>query len=99
MQTLNFSFYQRSVGMTGLVTIQLDLSAEGGNNLTSLFERVVAAHNVPPVRCAFSTMDSAVLGLGLLGCGCCTVCVFRQEFTLEDAIGSHACSLEALACV
>jgi hypothetical protein len=22
--------------------------------------------------------------------------VFRQEFTLEDAIGSHACSLEAL---
>jgi hypothetical protein len=28
-----------------------------------------------------------------------TVRVFRQEFTLEDAIGSHACSLEALACV
>jgi hypothetical protein len=27
---------------------------------------------------------------------CCTVCVFRQKFTLEDAIGSHACSLEAL---
>jgi hypothetical protein len=25
----------------------------------------------------------------LLGC---TVRVFRQEFTLEDAIGSHACS-------
>jgi C-terminal processing protease CtpA/Prc len=24
-----------------------------------------------------------------------TVRVFRQEFTLEDAIGSHACSLEA----
>jgi hypothetical protein len=24
---------------------------------------------------------------------------FRQKFTLEDAIGSHACSLEALACV
>jgi hypothetical protein len=22
---------------------------------------------------------------------------FRQNFTLEDAIGSHACSLEALA--
>jgi hypothetical protein len=25
--------------------------------------------------------------------------VFGQKFTLEDAIGSHACSLEALACV
>jgi hypothetical protein len=24
-----------------------------------------------------------------------TVRVFRQKFTLEDAIGSHACSLEA----
>jgi hypothetical protein len=24
---------------------------------------------------------------------------FRQKFTLEDAIGSHACSLEALVCV
>jgi hypothetical protein len=22
------------------------------------------------------------------------VCVFRQKFTLEDAIGSHACSLQ-----
>jgi hypothetical protein len=28
-----------------------------------------------------------------------TVRVFRQKFTLEDAIGSHACSLEAVACV
>jgi hypothetical protein len=26
-----------------------------------------------PVRCAFSTMDSAVLGLASLGCGCCAV--------------------------
>jgi hypothetical protein len=25
----------------------------------------------------------------------CTVRVFRQKFTLEDAIGSHACSLQA----
>jgi hypothetical protein len=24
----------------------------------------------------------------------CTVLGFRQEFTLEDAIGSHGCSLE-----
>jgi hypothetical protein len=29
--------------------------------------------------------------LGHLG----TVCVFEQDFALEDAIGSHACSLEA----
>jgi hypothetical protein len=29
----------------------------------------------------------------------CPVRVFRQKFTLEDAIGSHACSLEALTCV
>jgi acyl-CoA hydrolase len=29
----------------------------------------------------------------------CTVRVFRQKSSLEDAIGSHACSLEALACV
>jgi hypothetical protein len=28
-----------------------------------------------------------------------TVRVVRQKSTLEDAIGSHACSLEALACV
>jgi hypothetical protein len=28
-----------------------------------------------------------------------TVHVFRQDFALEDAIGSHACSLEALTCV
>jgi hypothetical protein len=28
-----------------------------------------------------------------------TLRVFRQNFALEDAIGSHACSLEALACV
>jgi hypothetical protein len=25
--------------------------------------------------------------------------VFRQNFALDDAIGSHACSLEALPCV
>jgi hypothetical protein len=51
------------------------------------------------VRCALLTIDSAALGLGPSGCGCCTVRVFRQKFTLEDAVGSHACSLEALPCV
>jgi hypothetical protein len=35
------------------------------------------------------TLDSAVLGLGLSGCDCCTVRVFRLKFTLEDATGSH----------
>ena len=28
-----------------------------------------------------------------------TVLVFRLDFALEDVIGSHACSLKALACV
>jgi hypothetical protein len=28
-----------------------------------------------------------------------TVRVFRQKFTLDDAIGSHACSLQAIRCV
>jgi hypothetical protein len=28
-----------------------------------------------------------------------TVRDFRQQFTLEDTIGSHVCSLEALTCV
>jgi hypothetical protein len=41
------------------------------------------------------TLNSAVLGLGLSCCGCCTVRVFRQNLALEDAIGSHACSLQA----
>jgi hypothetical protein len=31
--------------------------------------------------------------------GQCTVRVFRQDHALDDAIGSHACSIEALACV
>jgi hypothetical protein len=35
----------------------------------------------------------------LLTLGGGTVRVFRQTFTLEDAIGSHACSLEASRCV
>jgi hypothetical protein len=42
------------------------------------------------VRCAFSTMDSAALGLASSGCDCCTVRVFRLGFTLEDAIEFHA---------
>jgi hypothetical protein len=53
------------------------------------------------VGCAFFTLDSAVLGFGLesSGCDCCMVRVFQLKFTIEDVIGSHACSLEALACV
>jgi hypothetical protein len=41
------------------------------------------------VRCAFSTMDSAVLGIASLGCGCCTVRVFRQKLERENAIEFH----------
>jgi hypothetical protein len=40
-------------------------------------------------------MDSAVVGLGLLGCGCCMELVFRGGFAFEDAIGFQACSHEA----
>jgi hypothetical protein len=42
------------------------------------------------------TMDSAVLGLGSSGLRVLVRCAFsQQKFTLEDAIGSHASSLEA----
>jgi hypothetical protein len=37
--------------------------------------------------------------LYLGGHGIGTVRILRQDFALEDAIGSHACSLEALPCV
>jgi hypothetical protein len=40
----------------------------------------------------FSTMDSAVLGLGTSGCVCCVVLFFLQILLLEDAIGSPACT-------
>jgi hypothetical protein len=48
-------------------------------------------------RVRVSSMDSAVLGLAALGCGCCTV---RSVFALEDAIEFHAFAppLEALPC-
>ena len=44
------------------------------------------------------TLDSAVLGLDLVA-QTGTVRIFRRKFALEDAIGSHTCSLEARACV
>jgi hypothetical protein len=59
------------------------------------FTMVWFGHSMWLVRCAFFTMDSVVLGLAALGCGCCTVRVFRHKFALENAIGSPACSLEA----
>jgi hypothetical protein len=41
-------------------------------------------------------MDSAVLGLMLVEVRLrSTVPVFRRKFTLQDAIGSHACSRQA----
>jgi hypothetical protein len=40
----------------------------------------------------FASFETRFVGSG-------TVPFFGQKFTLEDAIGSHACSLEALACV
>jgi hypothetical protein len=50
--------------------------------------------NITFAGCGFSHLGG-VYALGADG----TVRVFRQKFTLEDAIGSHAYSLEALACV
>jgi hypothetical protein len=46
-------------------------------------------------------MDAVVLGLAspLMVDVEGTVLGFEQKFTLEDAIGSHACSLDALPCV
>jgi hypothetical protein len=40
------------------------------------------------VRCAFFTMDPAVLGLGS-GAARCTERVFRQKGTPKDTIGTH----------
>jgi len=42
-----------------------------------------------------STIESS--GYGVISPVRCSV--FRQDFALEDVIGSHACSLEALTCV
>jgi hypothetical protein len=41
-------------------------------------ENAMFNKRVGAVRCAVYTMDSALLGLGFLGCGCCTVRVFGQ---------------------
>jgi hypothetical protein len=74
-------------------TLVIQLRAGGGGG--------TAHESVQLVRCAFFTMDSAVLGVGPSGCSCCTVRVSRLKFTLEDAIEFHAFAppLEALACV
>jgi hypothetical protein len=60
--------------------------------------RVIQCHASRAVLLSLTgpTMNSATL-LQARGTG--TVRVFRQTFLLEDAIDSHACSLEALACV
>jgi hypothetical protein len=42
---------------------------------------------------------AAAAAAGMLCDGIGAVRVFRQDFALGDAIGSHACSLEALPCV
>jgi hypothetical protein len=61
------------------------------------------------VRCAFLAMDSAVLGLARVGCGCCTVRVFRPGVALSKVPLSytpllrvkllHACGPMAIACL
>jgi hypothetical protein len=49
-------------------------------------------HSVPNLKDVTRLSEDAAVEL-LRGAG--TVRVSRQKFTLEDAIGSHACSLEA----
>jgi hypothetical protein len=51
------------------------------------------------VRCPSFHRGFCRVRVASCGCGCCTVPIFRQKFALEDAIGSHACSLEANMCV
>jgi hypothetical protein len=53
------------------------------------------------VRCPFSAMDSAVLGLASLGCGCCGARFGTEVCTLEDASELHAFAppLKVLPCV
>jgi hypothetical protein len=58
--------------------------------LCGLFPNLVAL--VPRLVQTFERLRTREIGTG-------TVRVFRQEFTPEDAIGAHACSLEPLACV
>jgi hypothetical protein len=76
---------------TPAYTVDVDFARGVGQNATAL-----QRHGA-----RFRTMDSAVLGVaspvmvGVTG----MVCVFEQNFALKDAIGSHACSLEALPCV
>jgi long-chain-fatty-acid--CoA ligase ACSBG len=63
-----------------------------------LYAPLAAKKGAAPLTSA-STLAGAIgldrCKVGLVG----TVRVFRHTFTLEDAIGSHACSLEALASV
>jgi hypothetical protein len=61
--------------------------------LTGWTVNCVQTLKVPGGELAAAPMTSYEIRLEYV----CTVRVFRQKFTLEDAIGSHACSLEALA--
>jgi hypothetical protein len=83
--------------LNGNVTVQTTTEYEARLEISILVRSYSTEDLLPIARCTFSTMDSAVLGLGSSGCSCCTVRVFRLKFTLEDAIGSHAFApLEAI---
>jgi hypothetical protein len=66
---------------------------------TYVYLKINAAYIATYCTVRVFTMDSVVLGLGSSGCDCCAVYIFVQDFALEDAIGFHAGSFEALACV
>jgi hypothetical protein len=76
------------------------LSPHRKDTLTSLHTDTPTSHRAG----ADTTMTAAGFGMVALDDvfrihAQCTVRVFGQKFTLKDAIGSHACSLDALACV
>jgi hypothetical protein len=89
---------QISVGGKVIGVVKIDeatprcLQYDDVNKVSKELHVVVFNHPVTDIRCIMC-VDSVGDARFLMG----TVRVFRQKFTLEDAIGSHACSLEALA--
>ena len=84
-----------------IVTLTLTLTltrryTQGLQQFTGTEKFVQAVATLKHCTVLVFTMDSAVLGLAALGCECCMVLVSRRNFALECAIGSHACSLEAI---
>jgi hypothetical protein len=83
VQTLKATATQAAT-LTLTLTLTITLTINSVQTLKALSR--TALHATPPSACPSKRAMHEVR-------------VFGQKFTLEDAIGSHACSLEALACV